>query len=208
MPQQHCVLFIQDREDVVNRAREAGVAAIIVTGCTVKSAQAARDLCEAVQDFPLFFTAGVHPHNAKDCNESTLEELKQLAAHEKCVAIGKHSWVLCFDSVTASCSQQCAAAGCSRHFASHIPVTKNGCSQKPGSCSTTCLSWIWPIHNNSDKTKAVPTQLHQQLFCILPMHLCSTAVHSKATTGDHLLRCVCLSLKPLLWVLCSQESVG
>lgn len=42
----------------------------------------------ALQDFPLFFTAGVHPHNAKDCTDSTLQELRQLAAHERCVAIG------------------------------------------------------------------------------------------------------------------------
>eukprot|EP00775_Hariotina_reticulata_P014325 gene14325-51_t len=78
-----------DRAAVIDRARAAGVAAIVVTGCTVKSAQAARDLCESVKDYPLYFTAGVHPHNAKDCNDSTLEELKHLAAHERCVAIGE-----------------------------------------------------------------------------------------------------------------------
>lgn len=45
--------------------------------------------CRAcTQDFPLFFTAGVHPHNAKECTDSTLDELRQLAAHERCVAIG------------------------------------------------------------------------------------------------------------------------
>jgi hypothetical protein len=74
---------------VISRAREAGVAAIIVTGCTVASATAARDLCEAVTDFTLFFTAGVHPHNAKDCDESTLQQLTELAKHERCVAIGE-----------------------------------------------------------------------------------------------------------------------
>lgn len=81
---------MQDRREVIQRAGEAGVAAIVITGCTVKSATAARDLCEAVTDYPLFFTAGVHPHNAKDCSDTTLSELRQLAEHEKCVAIGKH----------------------------------------------------------------------------------------------------------------------
>uniref|UniRef100_A0A383W6X6 TatD related DNase n=1 Tax=Tetradesmus obliquus TaxID=3088 RepID=A0A383W6X6_TETOB len=81
--------FEKDRAEVISRAREAGVAAIIVTGCTVASATAARDLCEAVTDFPLFFTAGVHPHNAKDCDESTLQQLTVLAKHERCVAIGE-----------------------------------------------------------------------------------------------------------------------
>jgi hypothetical protein len=87
----HCLPFccLQDRAEVISRAREAGVAAIIVTGCTVASATAARDLCESVADFPLFFTAGVHPHNAKDCDESTLAQLTELAKHERCVAIGE-----------------------------------------------------------------------------------------------------------------------
>jgi TatD DNase family protein len=106
---------------VLQRAAAAGVAAIVVTGCTVASAKAARDLCDAMQvgeacgagcvaiacapqqrrllhhrgccccllqDFPLFFTAGVHPHNAKDCDDTTLSELRQLASHTRCVAVG------------------------------------------------------------------------------------------------------------------------
>jgi TatD DNase family protein len=94
---------LQDRAAVIERARAAGVAAIVVTGCTVKSAQAARDLCESVKDYPLYFTAGVHPHNAKDCDDNTLEELKQLAVHERCVAIGGSSiHVLTWRIITVS----------------------------------------------------------------------------------------------------------
>ena len=82
------VEYSQDRLEVIQRARKAGVQAIVVTGCTIASAKAARDLCDSVTDYPLFFTAGVHPHNAKDCDDSTLDQLKQLAAHKKCVAVG------------------------------------------------------------------------------------------------------------------------
>lgn len=81
--------FDKDRAEVIQRAKAAGVSSIVVTGCTVTSATAAKELCEAVQDFPLFFTAGVHPHNAKDCTDSALQDLRQLAAHERCVAIGE-----------------------------------------------------------------------------------------------------------------------
>jgi hypothetical protein len=94
---------LQDRAEVISRAREAGVAAIIVTGCTVASATAARDLCEAVTDFPLFFTAGVHPHNAKDCDESTLEQLTELAKHERCVAIGAQQTTVYLHTCSTSC---------------------------------------------------------------------------------------------------------
>lgn len=65
------------------------MAAIIVTGCSVRSSCAARDLVERVSDFPLYFTAGVHPHNAKDCQEDTLVALRELASHPRCVAIGE-----------------------------------------------------------------------------------------------------------------------
>lgn len=37
----------------------------------------------------LTFTAGVHPHDAKTCNAETLQELRALAKHEHCVAIGE-----------------------------------------------------------------------------------------------------------------------
>ena len=37
----------------------------------------------------LYFTAGVHPHNAKGCGPATLPALRQLAAHPRCVAIGE-----------------------------------------------------------------------------------------------------------------------
>ena len=82
----------QDRRDVISRAAAAGVAASVVTGCSVASSTAAAALCDAVQDYPLFFTAGVHPHNAKDAGPDTLDVLRTLAAHERCVAIGEESW--------------------------------------------------------------------------------------------------------------------
>ncbi|KAF8063861.1 tatD [Scenedesmus sp. PABB004] len=81
--------FDKDRDTVIARAREAGVAAIVVTGCTVASARAARALCEAEAGYPLYFTAGVHPHNAKDCDGATLDALRDLACHPRCVAIGE-----------------------------------------------------------------------------------------------------------------------
>ncbi|GBF91465.1 DNase [Raphidocelis subcapitata] len=83
--------FDKDRGEVLARASEAGVAAIIVTGCSVRSSEAARALCErhAGPGPELFFTAGVHPHSAKECGADTLARLRELAAHEKCVAIGE-----------------------------------------------------------------------------------------------------------------------
>ncbi|KAL4449421.1 hypothetical protein ABPG77_007065 [Micractinium sp. CCAP 211/92] len=83
--------FDKDREAVLERAAQAGVAAIIVTGTCVRTSRAAAALCDspAERRHNLYFTAGVHCHNAKGCDEHTLGALRQLAAHERCVAIGE-----------------------------------------------------------------------------------------------------------------------
>lgn len=59
--------FNKDRAAVLERASRAGVAACIVTGTCVRTVRAAAELCgsEAGQRHGLWFTAGVHPHNAK-----------------------------------------------------------------------------------------------------------------------------------------------
>ena len=37
----------------------------------------------------LMFTAGVHPHDAKSCNDRTVGFLESLASDSRCVAIGE-----------------------------------------------------------------------------------------------------------------------
>lgn len=58
-------------------------------GTCIRTSNAARKLCEQTTDYPLYFTAGVHPHNAKTCNRETMDTLRQLAAHPRCAAIGE-----------------------------------------------------------------------------------------------------------------------
>ena len=74
--------FASDLPDVLARARQAGVETVIVTGTTVdESRQAAR--------LGLPFTAGVHPHHAKDFEARTVDALRQLAKNSACVAVGE-----------------------------------------------------------------------------------------------------------------------
>jgi TatD DNase family protein len=74
--------FDADRDDVIARARQAGVQSIIVTGTTVEESRRASAL-------GMPFTAGVHPHHARECDERTIPELRQISAHARCVAIGE-----------------------------------------------------------------------------------------------------------------------
>jgi TatD DNase family protein len=74
--------FRDDLDTVLARARQAGVETIIVTGTTVEESRQASRL-------GLPFTAGVHPHHARDCNDETVPALRALARAPHCVAIGE-----------------------------------------------------------------------------------------------------------------------
>jgi TatD DNase family protein len=79
--------FASDREDVLQRAQDAGVEAIIVIGSDVKESEGAIELTRR-HGF-LFAAVGVHPHEARCASPSTWEELRQLATEEGVVAIGE-----------------------------------------------------------------------------------------------------------------------
>lgn len=81
---------VQDRDAVISRAILAGVSAMVITGSSLKSSARARDICSTASNgAALYFTAGVHPHEAKSCDEQTLPALRELAAHPRCCAIGE-----------------------------------------------------------------------------------------------------------------------
>ena len=80
--------FHQDRQEVINRAVAAGVSTMIVTGTSIKSSIDGQKLAQANPGV-LFSTAGVHPHDAKNCNEQTINSLRTLAANNEVVAIGE-----------------------------------------------------------------------------------------------------------------------
>jgi TatD DNase family protein len=78
--------FSQDLADTLERARNAGVTRIVVTGTTVDETMAATRIADA---HGLYATAGVHPHHARDCGPQTISALRELARHPRIVAIGE-----------------------------------------------------------------------------------------------------------------------
>ncbi len=99
--------FARDLQQVLERACHAGINAIVVTGTSVAASGESADLAaewneghrspnadtDADTDADLapvlYATAGVHPHDAKSCDESTMAALRGLAARPEVVAIGE-----------------------------------------------------------------------------------------------------------------------
>jgi len=87
----HCHLnleqFDSDRQEVVSRARAAGVSRILNPALDLASSQEASRLAE---DYPEVYAAvGVHPNSALTWDEGTPAKLRGLADQPKVVAIGE-----------------------------------------------------------------------------------------------------------------------
>jgi TatD DNase family protein len=79
--------FDADREKVITRAREANVKNIVNIGYDLDGSEKAVKLAEKHEG--LYATVGIHPHNADEFNEKTLDALRCLAENPKVVAIGE-----------------------------------------------------------------------------------------------------------------------
>ena len=87
----HCHLedenFSEDRAQVLEHAKIAGVERIINFGSTLKSSIAVTELAK---NFPeLYAGVGIHPEEIDDFDEKTCARLAELAAEKKVIAIGE-----------------------------------------------------------------------------------------------------------------------
>jgi TatD DNase family protein len=83
----HLALCDPPDAELVEAAVQAGVRRILTVGTNGASCRAA---LQAAEDFPQVYAAiGRHPGEATGFDDADLAELKALAAHPKCVAIGE-----------------------------------------------------------------------------------------------------------------------
>lgn len=88
----HCHLdmeFDADRDAVLARAREAGVAAMVTIGASGPFDANHAAVTLAARHAPVFASVGVHPHEAASVTDETIERIAALAAEPKVVAIGE-----------------------------------------------------------------------------------------------------------------------
>ncbi len=80
--------FDQDRDAVVDRAREAGIHTIINIATDFDSCERVLKLADAYPS--MYAVLGIHPHDSKTWQgDASAARLKKLAAHPKVVAIGE-----------------------------------------------------------------------------------------------------------------------
>jgi len=86
----HCHLqdraFEEDREDVVERAREAGVAAMVTVGVDLADSRAA---VKTARRYGLSAAVGIHPHEAASAPPELAAELTSLLQEDGVVALGE-----------------------------------------------------------------------------------------------------------------------
>ena len=80
--------FDDDRDDMMQRAADAGVQTMIVTGSSDDSNQRAAELAHAHPGV-LYSTAGVHPHHASDYTDSSDALIRELVEDDVVVAVGE-----------------------------------------------------------------------------------------------------------------------
>lgn len=87
----HCHLddsiFDPDFEPVLERARNAGVCAMMIAGINLKTSHKAVALSKTHKD--IYASVGFHPHDASEAGESGMKVLENLADHPKVLAWGE-----------------------------------------------------------------------------------------------------------------------
>jgi len=79
--------FAEDRREVLERARDAGVVAMVTVASNLEDARAGLELARNEPDVRC--TAGLHPHEAERWSPDILEDLTDLLAQPETVAVGE-----------------------------------------------------------------------------------------------------------------------
>jgi len=78
---------LDDADEAIARAAEAGVTQILTVGTSVEDGRRALDLADRYEG--VFAILGIHPHEAGTATDDDLAGLRDLHAHPKAVAVGE-----------------------------------------------------------------------------------------------------------------------
>jgi TatD DNase family protein len=120
----HCHLtdarFAADLDDVLGRARAAGVAGVVTIASNLADARAAAELAGAHAD--VWCSAGIHPHEATDYSTAVLPVLEELLAAPRVVAIGETGLDYHYDNAPRAAQRQSFEAHLDLALRTGLPV--------------------------------------------------------------------------------------
>lgn len=79
--------FNSDRDSIIKGLKDDGIEMVINIGADLQTSIASVSLAEKYDN--VYAVVGVHPHSAKEVDNSTIEILKSFASREKVLAIGE-----------------------------------------------------------------------------------------------------------------------
>lgn len=87
----HCHIndksFNKDLDKVIERANSNGVSHIMIAGVTLDTCKKALEIAKVNKN--IFISVGVHPHDASECTEETMDQLKKIAENHEVKAWGE-----------------------------------------------------------------------------------------------------------------------
>ena len=83
----HAHLDPPEAQEVLARARTAGVTRVVTVGTSLEGGRQA--LALAAQNEGVFAALGIHPHNAADEDAQRIDELRELLRDDRAVAVGE-----------------------------------------------------------------------------------------------------------------------
>ena len=114
----HCHLdfpdFAAERDAIIERARAAGVRAMLTIGTRLDQFPGVRAIAEAYPD--IWCSVGVHPHEAVDYSSLSAADLAALASHPRVVGIGETGLDFHYDHSPRDIQEQV--------FRTHIAVSQ------------------------------------------------------------------------------------
>lgn len=99
--------FEKDVDEVISRAFDAGIEAIVTVGTDVENSRVALALAERHPN--LYATVGIHPHAASTFSEQSLATLRELARSPLVVAIGETGLDFHYDNSPREDQRLCLA---------------------------------------------------------------------------------------------------
>jgi len=157
----HCHLdfdaFDADRAEVIARAQEAGVDAIV--NPSIDTANAAKVVALSQKTACVYAAVGVHPNSSTEWNARSADELRQLAQHSKVVAIGEIGLDYYWDDAPHDVQQKALQAQLELAAEMELPVIVHN-REASEDLLAILLEWQAGLANSANALAARPGVLH------------------------------------------------